>query len=412
MKLREWIYSLLRKSERYTKTDMVYLAKGGGWLFSGQGISVIASLFLALAFANLIDPEEYGNYKYVLSLAGIVSTLTLSGLGTAVMRAVARNHEGTLSYAFRMSLFWSVGMIIISAIGGVYYLLHDNQFLGFSLFIIGVASPIATASALYQPFLLGKRDFKRAALFGVMQSIFPTLSVLLTLLLKAPLLALVGIYFLANTLTLYILYNKTKQLSGNDNIDPIANSLGKHLSLMGILTVVAGKLDSILIFQLLGGTQLAVFSLATAVPDMIRGSLKHITSLATPKFAAKTKEEMKTAVWSKTKIVFLVTALISLSYIITAPFLFTILFPKYIASIHYSQVYSLTLLTSLLVASAYFDSQVAVKERYILTVVINATAILSVVLGIYWFGLWGAIFARLFTRIINVSLSAYLIKQH
>ncbi len=410
--IRQKVYTTLRKSETFFETDMVYLAKGGFWLFSGQGISVMASMLLALAFANLIDPEKYGNYKYIMSLSAVIGTFTLSGLGTAVMRALARHYEGTLQYAFRLSLLWSIGMIAISGSGGIYYLLNDNQLLGLALFIIGVTSPVIIASALYQPFLLGKQDFKRAALYGIIQNVFPTLSVLIALLFQAPLLLLVGIYFSVNTLTLYTLYNKTKKLSINNEIDPVTKHLGKHLSVMGIISALAGKLDSILVFQLLGGTQLAIFSLATAIPDMIRGSLKHITSLATPKFANKTKAEMKTAVWSKTKMVFLLTALISITYIVTAPFIFQTFFPRYLTSIPYSQIYSLTLIASLLVSSAYFDSQVAVKERYILSIVINTTTIITTALGIFYLGLWGAVLAKLVTRIVNVSLSALLIARH
>lgn len=410
--LREKTYHLLRRSEGLFQTDMVYLTKGGFWLALGQVVSLVASLVLSIAFANLIDPEKYGNYKYVLSLAGIIGAFTFSGLGTVVMRALARQQEGTLRYAFKLSALWSIGTVIISAILGVYYLLHDNQFLGISLFIIGVTSPVIIAGALYQPFLLGRQDFRRAALFGILQNVLPTLSVLTALLLKAPLILLVAIYFLINAITIYNLYWRTQKLVTNNIIDPITNHLGKHLSIIGIISTIAGRLDSIIIFQLLGGAQLAIFSLATALPDMIRGSLKHVTSLATPKFAQKTKEEMKIAVWSKTRIVFLLTALSSIIYILTAPFIFKLLFPLYTDSILYSQVYSLTLMTSLLVASAYFDAQAAVKERYILNIVINGTAIITTIAGIYWFGLWGAILARLLTRIVNVSLSAILIARN
>jgi len=410
--LRGYWYRLLRWSEKYIKTDMVYAASGGFWLFFGQAAAAIFSLVLAVAFANLLEPEKYGNYKYVLSLAGIIGALTLSGLGTAVTRAVARQHEGTLRYAFRLSLLWSIGMIIVSAIGGAYYLFNNNILLGTSLFIIGAVSPIIAASSLYRPFLMGRREFRKAALYGLVQGVAPTLAVLIALLLKAPLLLLVLLYFSVNAITVWLLYRRAQKTAKNDTVDPVTDHLGKHLSVMGVIATIAGKLDSILIFQLLGGAELAIFSLATTIPDTLRGSLKHITTLATPKFAQKTKREMKDAVWSKTGLIFAGISVVTVFYIIAAPYIFDLLFPVYAESVTYSQVYALSLLASLVMASAYFDAQAAIKERYILSIVINATTVISVVVGIYFWGLWGAIFARLFVRTLNMGLSAFLITRH
>ena len=405
-------FKFLRWTERYTKTDMIYATKGGFWLFLSQGLATLFSLVLAVAFANLIEPEKYGNYKYVLSLAGIIGALTLSGLGTAVARAVARGQEGTLRYAFKMSLVWSVGMVIVSALGGAYYIFNDNYFLGFSLLIIGAVSPIIGAASLYRPFLMGKSDFKRASVYGVAQAVLPTLAVLCALLLHANLLVLVIIYFSVNAVTAWLLFKKTEQLVANSDIDPITDHLGKHLSVMGIVSAIAGKIDSILVFQILGGAELAIFSLATTVPDTIRGSFKNIDALAMPKFATKTKEEMKEAVWSKTFILLAIALGITGLYILAAPYLFTLLFPQYLAAIPYTQAYALILPMSFALASTYFDSQAAVKERYILNIVNNATKIGFTVLGIIFFGIWGAIAGRLLSRVCNIGLSAFFINRH
>lgn len=42
--LQHRIYKLLRWSQRYTRTDMVYLAKGGTWLSLAQGVATLAGL--------------------------------------------------------------------------------------------------------------------------------------------------------------------------------------------------------------------------------------------------------------------------------------------------------------------------------------------------------------------------------
>lgn len=406
------IEKTLRKSEKYTKTDMLYLTSGGFWLFFGQGVSVIAALTLAVAFANLIEPEKYGNYKYVLTLAGVIGVFTLTGLTTAVTRATARGHEGTLPYAFRLSLTWSIVMVLIALLGAGYYYINENIFLASSLLIIGATSPIITAASLYRPFLMGRKNFKKASLFGILQSVVPTLSVLLGVLLSLPLIALVLIYFISTTIILSFLYQYTVKLVKNEEVDSITNFLGKHLSIMGIISTVGNRLDSILIFQLLGGTELAIYTLATTVPDTIRGSLKNIDTLAMPKFSVKEREDVKRAVWSKTPLIFSITLSIAIAYAFAAPYIFEILFPKYLASIPFTQVYALIIPLSFALASAYFDSQAAVKERYILNISNTIFKIAAVVAGIYFFGIMGAIIARVATRIFNVGLSALFIARH
>jgi O-antigen/teichoic acid export membrane protein len=303
-------------------------------------------------------------------------------------------------------------MVIVSAIGGAYYLFNNNIFLGLSLFAIGAASPVISAASLYRPFLVGTRDFKRAALYGLGQGAVPTLAVLAALLLKAPLFVLVLAYFATNAVTVWFLFERTARLAKNKEIDEITDHLGKHLSVIGLFSTIGGKLDSILIFQFLGGTELAIFSLATTLPDTIRGSLKHIGSLATPKFATMSKVEMKRAIWSKMKIIFLATLAIVLAYVSLAPYLFSWLFPLYQESVIYSQVYAFSLLISLILASAYWDAQAAVKERYILNITVNVATVASSLVGVIFFGIWGAILARIFAKTVSIGLTMYLINRH
>lgn len=47
---------LLKKSEHLTRTDVVYVAKGGSWLMLGKGVATILGFFLTVGFANLLTP--------------------------------------------------------------------------------------------------------------------------------------------------------------------------------------------------------------------------------------------------------------------------------------------------------------------------------------------------------------------
>jgi len=122
------IKKFLLWSEKYTKIDMVYFVEGGFWVLAGQVASSLAALGLAVAFANLIPKETYGQYKYVLSLASIVGAFSLTGMATAVIQAVARGLDGTLSKAFRLNLKWGVLITAISLAGSLYYFFSGDFF--------------------------------------------------------------------------------------------------------------------------------------------------------------------------------------------------------------------------------------------------------------------------------------------
>ena len=106
------LYKLLRWSEKWTHTDMVYIAKGGFWLTLAQIVSTFSGFLLVMAFANLLDPETYGIYKFVLSMASLFAIPTLSGMGTALVRSVAQGNEGSIIPALKIKIKWGL-------IGGV-----------------------------------------------------------------------------------------------------------------------------------------------------------------------------------------------------------------------------------------------------------------------------------------------------
>ena len=82
MYFKQKLISILRWSEKYTQTDMVYLTRGGFWLILGKIVFNISGFLLIIAFANLLSKEAYGTYQYVLSVASILAIPTLSPIPT------------------------------------------------------------------------------------------------------------------------------------------------------------------------------------------------------------------------------------------------------------------------------------------------------------------------------------------
>ena len=97
------IYQILRGSEDFFKTDMIYLTKSGSWLSLSQGIAMLAGFFISIAFANLFPKESFGTYKFILSMVAILGVFSFTGLSTSVVQSVARGFGGSLRQGFRIN---------------------------------------------------------------------------------------------------------------------------------------------------------------------------------------------------------------------------------------------------------------------------------------------------------------------
>src|SRR3989344_667861 len=135
-KLKNEAYRLLRRSERHTKTDMVYLASGGFWLTLKMVIVGMLALALSVAFANLLPPQVFGEYKYFFSIFGLLAVTALPGLASSVMRSVARGFEGTTTIAVKTRMRWAtIGSILAAGIAFYYYTQGNSTLAG--AFLLG-----------------------------------------------------------------------------------------------------------------------------------------------------------------------------------------------------------------------------------------------------------------------------------
>ena len=152
-------------------------------------------------------------------------------------------------------------------------------------------------------------------------------------------------YLASYTILRLIFLNITfKKHVDNKNEDSSTISYGKHLSLMNVIGTVATQIDKVLVFHYLGATQLAIYAIAIAVPEQIKGILKNVSSLALPKFAEKKPEEITKTLYKKMLQMFVLLLLIVISYWFLAPFIFNLFFPQYLDSVFYSRLFIFGLL--------------------------------------------------------------------
>jgi len=412
--LKEKAVRALRWSEKYTKTDMMYLAKGGSWLTAGKIFQTLAGLGLAIAFANLLPQETYGSYKYIISLGGIIAIFTLTGLRTAITQAVARGYEGSLEYGFKQMLKWSSGIVIVALGCGAYYYLQGNTEFALGMLLVAVFYPILKSTELYQNFLDGKKDFKTRTLYISSWEIIQAIVLVGTMLLTDSLLMVLLAFFAANALAPLFFYWRTllKYRPGN-NIDPETFSYSKHLSVMGGIRTIANQIDKVIVFQLLGPLQLAIYSFSTLPVEKARGMLGPISTLALPKFSAAKKVDLKVTLPKKVGLFILFCIAVVALVVLALPFLFELLFPAYLEAVPYAQVYALSFL---FYPATLFEralvGQSEEKALYRISVGESIFKIISIGLLLWFYGIWGGIIALVLTELIKAVLStAYFYKM-
>jgi O-antigen/teichoic acid export membrane protein len=406
-------YNVLRKSERYTKTDMVYLTKGGIWLSISQGVAMVTGLLVAIAFANLLTPETFGTYKFVLSLAGIIGAFSLTGMSTALIRSVANGQEGALEHGFGISLKWGVSVTVISLAFAIYYYLNDNATLAMSMLLVGTFSPLMDSAALFSSYLAGKKAFRKQAFSNIGRIIFPALALIATLTLTSNVVVIIAVYFAGNTLmTLYYYYNTLRTSKPSANKDAALIGYSKHLSLMNILNLVGNHFDKVLVFHFLGAGPLALYAFAIAPVDQLRSGNKILQALILPKLSMRAYSDLQRSVPQKALHILLFSGGVVLAYIVFAPFLYLLLFPQYIEAVFYSQFYAVTLLfTPATLFEGMLIAHKRKKELYLgkIGAPLIKMALFIVLLPAY--GLTGLIVALLLARLSNMLILILLSKR-
>ncbi|MDR3570887.1 MAG: oligosaccharide flippase family protein [Candidatus Pacebacteria bacterium] len=400
--IRVRLVKILHWSEQYTKTDMKYLARGGFLSLFFQGVNIIASLALAVAVSHLVSKESYGIYKYALSIVTILSLFSLNSIGSAVFQSAAQGFDGALRRAFWDNIRWSFAIFVGAFLFGAYYLFTGNSTLGIGIFVGGLCTPFMISTNLFSSFLGGKKDFERQTIYGIYDSVIPIAIFVIIIFFTQDPLILILTYFLTNTLAGWFFYRRTIAAyhTSLHTEDHDMLRYGKHLSVMGILTGIASNLDQILLFHYVGAAQLAIYNFATAIPDQIKGPSKTLDAMLQAQLVHRTGDEIRSGMTNKTLWYFLCCALIAMTYIAIAPYLFALLFPNYAGAVFYSQVYALWILTVAFDPyTTYLSARRLVREQYIYNVAYTIIQTVGMFIGVIFWGLLGIVVARVITRL-------------
>jgi O-antigen/teichoic acid export membrane protein len=412
MEIKKKFLNFLKWSEKYTKTDMRYVARGSFWWIFGKSIAFLITLGVMSAFARFLPKETYGAWRYLLSMTAILSIFSLPGMDTALIRSIAKGYEKMLLFCAKVKLKWGLIGTIISFAISFWYLSHQNIALGISFFIAGIFLPLLNAFQIFLPFWQGKQRFDIQSKYLILTTFFPSLILVLTLLLTNNLIFIAFSFFFSYSIFKYLFFKlTTKSIKDQKGEEKETIAFGKHLTLIQSTALFSNQIDKIIIWQILGPASLAIYSFAW-FPIIRIQELIPIIPLALPKLSKKSKEEIKRSVFEKFLKLFFVSLSFSFLFILLVPYFYKIFFPNYLESVIYARILALIfVLLPFSLFGASFLAQARKKELYIIQI---STPILKILLFfalIPFFKIWGAVFSILAAQIYSSILSFYFFKK-
>jgi O-antigen/teichoic acid export membrane protein len=182
------------------------------------------------------------------------------------------------------------------------------------------------------------------------------------------------------------------------------------MSFLNLLSVIADKIDSIIIFSFLGPVNLAVYAFAALLPEQIKTFAKLLIPLYMPKLAERSIYDIRLALRHRLLQLLALGAVVVILYILAAPLLFTILFPIYIESVPFTQLYAVATLVTLvwIPFTAIFQSHRRTKELYIMNNVSSVFLLIALPILTYQFGIGGAILSEILYRLLGAIVAIYL----
>lgn len=401
--IKNTLIRLLRWSEHYTKTDMVYLVQGGTWMALGTGVTWVCAFATMYAFANWLPKETYGTYQYVLSFMSVLGVLALSGMDTAIARATAQGKDGSLFEALRAKVQWGLIGGAVAMLGGIYYLIQGNEMLGYAFIIIGIFIPFWGAPGIYISYAQGKKRFDITNIYDVGAQLLAAISIVATLQLTDNLLAILLAYLTSWTVARVIFFRLIiKKLPPNNERDPTTISYGKHLTVMSAFNSISVNIDTLLLWQVAGPAAVASYMFARAIPQRTNTLTKAISRLAFPKMATNSMGTMQDTLLYKVVLLCGAATVAAIVYAALAPYLFQLFFPKYIEAVPLTQI--LALLIALQPLGLFLNpltSHAKQKLLYIYNFGLPIFRVIVFLLVVPSFGLMGAVIGLVIIKVFD-----------
>jgi O-antigen/teichoic acid export membrane protein len=400
--------TILKWSEKYTKTDMNYAVKGGFWLILAKVGLFAVSFLTMMAFAHWLDKTEYGTYQFVIAGLGLFALFSLPGINISLIKSIAQKKEGTFQLAVKEKIRWGViGSFLSLGLAG-YYFLEGNNLLASAFLIGALFVPFKQTFHIFAAFWNGRKRFDLRTKYQIASAALGAAFLILAVYLTNNVLIIIAVFLASHTFVDWFLYKRALKQTTNDEQDLAAISFGKNLTLMNSLQIAAEHIDKIIVWSFLGAPSVAIYAFAKQPIQKIRDALS-IAPLALPKLGErKIDAQRKKGVFSKFLRLFAISIPAAAVLALIAPYLYGLFFPRYMESVEYFQALStIVALSPFLLLNAALVAEMKKKALYFVNMGAPFLKIILFFALVPSFEIWGIVAAILIAEVIRGLLALY-----
>ena len=401
--------------QRYTKTDNIYLAKGGFWIILAGVASNILGIILAVAFTRLSTQVIYGQYQFILALIDTLMVFSLPSINTAVTEAVVRGQDQSVILGIKKRLEFSLaGSLIFLAVAFYFYFFKPIELLAAAFLGVSLFFPVHNISGTVFAYYYAKKEFRLPQIMHVIMRFLIVTSLVLAIMVWNNIFAIITSYLIVNGLmnvALVYYFRKTQELKGG--VDSGIVRYGVQLTLANIVPELLNNTDKLIIPIFLNVEALAIYTIAEKIPNVIKGFFKSVKTIFFPKLVYLSKENFLAKFRNLYLISFFVVAIFLT--IILLPWIIPLLFGSgYQDSIFIAQIYSLITLPFIFqdIISDWFQAKKNVKYYFLMTnIFVIGTAVAMCVALLLYRSLIFVVLARIIVICLVFTFSLRLVKK-
>ena len=360
--------------------------RGLGLISFGDITGIIISSIFWFYLASVIEPSEYGDIHFFLSMATIGSSIALFGTQDSITVLTAKGHKiqsGLNVISLGISSITSLCLIIF--------------FQRIDVGIIVIAFVINTLSI---GDLLGKKQFFKYSQYNILQKI-------LTLVLGIGFFYAFGpsgiIYALAISYAGYLIriIKTFQEVPINFKLIKEKSSFLSHNYIMYLAGSFGGQLDKIIIVPLLGSAVLGNYSLALQVITVFTIFTTILFKFLLPQESSGIQNKFLI------QIVIIISVIVSVLGIFLSPLVIPNFFPKYVDAGVAIQIMSLSIIP--ITITTICTSRLLSKEKSKLVLIGNMIGLIIIILGILTLGsMYGTMGIAMSFVLSTISKATYL----